>query len=743
MSFNRFKSSVISAVIVVIAGTAAPSALAGGGLQSDIVGPAGSVSFGSAVAVLPNGNIVVTDPDGPVSNVGAVYLYASDGSLINWFTGSTQDDHVGSGGITVLKNGNFVILSPHWHNAKVADAGAVTLVDGITGREGIVTEENSLVGSSQDDAVGAANSVTALANGNYVVATPTWSNGASANAGAATFGDGTAGVIGVVSVVNSLIGIQADDNIGIGGVVALPNGNYVVDSFEWNNGGIAHAGAVTWGNGITGVAGIVSSTNSLVGASVGDFVGASNIFPFPPTNPITGSAGITVLPSSNYIVVSYLWANSTISEAGAVTFADGGVGLSGAVTSTNSLVGARAQDHIGSGGVVVLSNGNYVVASPDCANVSVLKAGAVTWANGSTGLTGDVEPANSLVGTQVNDAVGGGTLIGFAPDHHITALANGDYVVTSSAWSNGVKAKVGAVTWLDGSTSHPGIVSPANSLIGTTANDQVGARGVSALPNSDYVVDSMFWNNGVATSAGAVTLLPGGHRTSATVSSANSLVGTTANDQVGGLGVAALTNGNYVVGSGRWHDAGVEVGAVTWVKPGVGPLGPVSIANSLVGSSGGDQVGAPFALSNGNFVIDSAMWSGSAGAVTWGDGTAGITGTISAANSLIGTQPTDFVGFRDSVALPGGYYVMNNAAWNNGSVAQAGAISLGRGDGSTVGPITSGNSVIGNVANAGVTLVYTYDAARRTLIVGKPTENVVTLFSYNVPNDEIFANGFE
>jgi len=46
--------------------------------QIDIPGPAGSVRFGTQVTALPNGNIVVTDPNfnlAGVANVGAVYLY--------------------------------------------------------------------------------------------------------------------------------------------------------------------------------------------------------------------------------------------------------------------------------------------------------------------------------------------------------------------------------------------------------------------------------------------------------------------------------------------------------------------------------------------------------------------------------------------------------------------------------------------------------------------------------------------
>ena len=454
MSRSKFKTSILSAAFVVLAGTAAPSALAVDGTQTDIVGPAGSVSFGAAFAVLPNGNIVVTDPDGPVSGVGAVYLYAPDGSPINWFTGSSENDHVGSGGIVVLKNGNFVVLSPQWHNEDVADAGAVTLVDGNAGRTGLVTDDNSLVGSTAGDAVGTAGSVTALSNGNYVVTTPAWSNGSVAGAGAATFGDGTMGVVGAISADNSLVGTQTDDNVGNGGAVALPNGNYVVvssalgEQFE-----VTQAGAVTLADGTLGLSGTISSDNSLVGSTNADAV---------------GSDGITILPNSDFVIVSSNWSNGAASAAGAATFADGIDGITGIISSSNSLVGTRAGDHVGHGGIEVLSNGNYVVDSPDCANVSMSQAGAVTWANGTTGLSGIVEPANSLVGTAANDHVGGGTLIGFPFVHHVVALANGNYVVISASWSNRSTTNVGAVTVIDGTKPQPGVVSAANSLIGST-----------------------------------------------------------------------------------------------------------------------------------------------------------------------------------------------------------------------------------------------------------------------------------
>ena len=83
--------------------------------------------------------------------------------------------------------------------------------------------------------------MTALTNGNYVVSSINWDNGAAADAGAATCGSGTTGVSGAVSAANSLVGSTANDNRRKYGVTALSNGNYVVDSPNWDNGAVADA----------------------------------------------------------------------------------------------------------------------------------------------------------------------------------------------------------------------------------------------------------------------------------------------------------------------------------------------------------------------------------------------------------------------------------------------------------------------------------------------------------------------
>jgi|GEM_PF-4579100 len=136
-------------IAILLACSAAWPAIQASAQPIDIPGPPGSHTFGKAVAVLPNGNFVVTDPSAQSGNmnVGRVFLYRPDGTLINFFSGSAANDFVGLGGITVLANGNFVVSSPYWSNDGVAGAGAVTWVDGSNGLSGLVSASNSLVGS--------------------------------------------------------------------------------------------------------------------------------------------------------------------------------------------------------------------------------------------------------------------------------------------------------------------------------------------------------------------------------------------------------------------------------------------------------------------------------------------------------------------------------------------------------------------------------------------------------------------
>jgi hypothetical protein len=769
----------------------------------NITGPAGSGQFGKNVTVLSNGNYVVTDPsydEGGIVNVGAVYLYnGSTHDLISTLKGSQARDSVGSRGITALNNGNFVVCSQYWDNGSISNAGAATWVNGSVGISGIVTGSNSLVGSTmggnvssggilalsngnylvispswggnQSGAVTWGNGLTGVSgiasssnslvgssgdriasypiivlnNGNYVVVSPYWNNGAAIDAGAITWGNANTGVVGEVNSSISLVGSNPYDQIGYYwdiniqyyGVTALSNGNYVVISPLWDNGTTTDAGAATLCNGTTGTTGIISSNNSLVGNNAGDMLGHYLIPPY----------GVTALSNGNYVVISQYWDNGAATDAGAVTWGNGVTGVFGVVNSSNSLVGSNIGDSVGDRGVTALSNGNYVLVSPNWDNGIVSNVGAVTWGNGTTGTVGVVSSINSLVGSSSGASVG---------HNGVTALSNGNYVVSSAFWNNGAATLAGAVTWGNGTTGTVGVVSTSNSLVGSKSGDNVGYvpyihSGVTALNNGNYVVASPSWDNGNIVNAGAATWCNGTTGTVGVVSTSNSIVGTNNSDRIGYNGIVALNNGNYIVITPVWNNgAATGVGAVTWGNGITGTIGNVSSSNSLVGSNSNDRIGGDsltsinhnvVSLSNGNYVVYSPIWDNgvitNAGAVTLGNGTTGVTGVVSNINSLVGSKANDSLGKMDVVTLSNGNYVVNNPNWDNGATVNAGAVSWGNGNSGVSGIITSCNSVLGTAVSGGSSMNAAYNNTYGYLIVGRPTENKISIF---IPSNMSMAN---
>lgn len=667
---------------------------------TEIIGPTGSVAFGVEVEVLPNGNVVICDSNfsqDALVNVGAAYLYdGATHNLISRLTGTQTGDLICSSGITVLATGNFVVRSPYWDNGSIVNAGAVTFVNGETGLSGEVSQANSLVGSHAEDRIGRSidifagftpagdhteqipvQGVVALKNGNYVVNSEYWDNGDIADAGASTWASGVSGISGVISAANSLVGTTATDRVGES-IALVGESNYVVLSPKWDAPGAFNAGAATWVNGASGIVGTISAANSLVGGESNDAVGSGRV----------------VLNNGNYVVNSR-WHLAPNLEVGAVTWGNGATGITGVVSAANSLVGVKDMDGVGR--VHALTNGNYVVVSPYWDNGSIADAGAVTWGSGTSGVKGQVSTSNSLYGTKAMDQVG---------YRDITVLANGNYVVQSPFWSNGAATAAGAATWADGDTGITGPVTTANSLYGTAADAQVGEFGHAALSNGNYVVCSPYWNNGnpSALNLGAATWGNGADGTVGAVSAANSLVGSVAEDRICGQRVTALENGNYVVGSSSWDNGAiVDAGAATWGDGAVGVTGVVSATNSLVGGNTNDLVGAAIdALANGNYVVRSQYADlgdvADVGAATWGNGTGGTIGVVSASNSLVGASAQDRVGSETVLPLANGSYVVRSRYFDHGGKANVGAITWARADGSTVGQVSISNSLIGSTA---------------------------------------------
>jgi hypothetical protein len=111
-----------------------------------LAGPPGSERFGAAVRWLPNGNLVVVDPDfdredGTV-NVGAVWIYRPDGSLLSRLTGAADSDilgnteTVGALGVQIVGGSNFVVRSSRFAN----DAGS-RLTGMVAGRNAFICSQ--------------------------------------------------------------------------------------------------------------------------------------------------------------------------------------------------------------------------------------------------------------------------------------------------------------------------------------------------------------------------------------------------------------------------------------------------------------------------------------------------------------------------------------------------------------------------------------------------------------------------
>ncbi len=602
---------------------------------------------------------------GSTSTVTASYNYVGPG---NYSEQTSSRTVVASSGANVrlLQNGNYLVVSNVWNSNR----GSVSFGRADTGTAGVVSAANSLVGASSGDSQ--SMSIVELADSHYAVVMPFADLGAT-DGGAVTWASGDSGEVGVISQARSLYGTQHSARVGSGGV--LPVGtlggdglrsNYIVLSPQWGNRSSGTStvsyGAVTWVDGSTGrpsgAAGqgaAVGAANSLVGSHAGDYVGSYHYANY--RNP--GNSN-----NSGFTVVG-LW-------------------------------DARLN-----GTVDVLANGDYVVRSPSWDGGK----GAVTWAGGDSGIAGTVSAANSLVGSVADQVVvttSTETRAGISvtdsrhelrtTGDHIglsgQALSNGNYLVVSPYWDNGR----GAIT-LVGSGSPTGAVGAGNSVVGSTGDSFTDAHRVQLDAPGDRLglARSTQWGTPTVSEASGgrstTTWLPiGPYTTSSTYqvytnyyyNPSSTFVGY--NNSVGSTVtpvVRELANGNVLVASPGWNDgAEAGVGAVTWINGSTGELadgstgGVLSADNSLVGSHAGDLLGNNLRNTSGfaavgadNFLLINTQWHGQRGAVTWGSGSAGVSGVVSAANSLVGEAENERVGSGGVTPLADGNAVVLSPFW--------------------------------------------------------------------------------
>ncbi|MFO0936976.1 MAG: FG-GAP-like repeat-containing protein [Gemmataceae bacterium] len=629
------------------------------------------------IVVLPSSDFLIFDPfwdNGSIHHAGAVVYgnrttgFSGPISSQNSLVGGTDSSFIGSGGATILPDGNFVILSPRWNDGTTEVQGAVTFGSVLSGLSGTVSAANSLVGSSKRD--GDTMSITVLEGGDYLIATPQWDRGSVVDAGAVTLVKSNSSHSGIISPTNSLVGSQTDDRVGAN-VLKLSNGNVVVSTQYWDNGSTADVGAVTLLNVSTGLVGPVTAANSLIGSSAYDGVG-NVIYP---------------LKTGNYIVHAAFWDRGAATDAGALAFCSGQFGTTGPISTANSLIGSHPNDFSASK-ITLLDNGNYVIANPFFdRSFAVPDVGAVTFGDGQNGTVGEISEANSLLGTNDSDRVG---------INGVMALAGGvGYVVCTSTWQSSPGITVGAATWGSGTTGIQGTISNANSIVGTQAGDSVGQDGVVLLKNSNYVVISSLWHGKGAVTFGVAT---GG--TAGVVSVSNSLTGSTSGDMFNGVNATVTVTsvgpfGDFIVSLPYWDNGSVvDAGAVVYERANFDVVGPVSPAQALVGSSDQDRIGTVISSAS---VVGSPHWSNGslagAGAVTVMTAN-GPFGPITAANSLVGTAANDAVGVSIT-PLSSQHVVVSSLFWDRGNVVDSGAVTWMDVANPIVGPVTDKNSLVG------------------------------------------------
>ena len=421
---------------------------------------------------------------------------------------------------------------------------------------------------------------------------------------------------------------------------------------------------MTWGNGSTGISGTVSAANSLVGTTE------------PPSNVSYVGIGVTTLSNGNYVVDSPGW-----NGVGAATWGNGSTGISGTISSANSLVGINPFDLTGNyGSVTPLSNGNYVVSS----------GRGATWANGTSGQTLDglntITPQNTVLGVgysggapQVNDdpaeqsflAAGINRVTVGLPDPNLFNYARSQaqsVTVTPQFLTNTLNSGTAVVLQASNDIT-------VNDPITVTAGGNGGALTLQAGR-------SIVLNANITTDNGALTLIANDELANGVVDDERdpgnaviSMAAGTALDTGSGTLTAELSDGAGLTNA--------DSGAITLQSV---TAGLVSVVNS--GTSAGSDVNlGPVTTSGEQSYADP-------------NGTTHVTGNLTAGDSLI--QFSDAVVVSDGVTVDAGVSTVNFASTGTQTLQSGNGTSFDNVNHTGTGTLqlTSGLTVTGSFTNS-------------------------------------------
>ncbi len=410
-----------------------------------------------------------------------------------------------------------------------------------------------------------------------------------------------------------------------------------------NNSGIIRASGMTERNGsIVIEGGTVINTGTLTATEIDSKV--NNLFDAGTWNASSSSLGGHIQIDATGQIVQTATSRMTTdgTEGGQIHFnagealylsgalsANGSIGDGGQITLTapqTILTGTRIESNGRRGGGTVLIGGEWQGKGINLANAatatmtrsSKITANAVDSGNGGTVVLWS-ENSTTFAGTieakgGLNSGNGGQVEV----SGHNSLTFSGEVVTLAPHGENGLLLLDPRNITIDASAAIPLFTLIPLPDINPAAGDQHGSGTILELSNGNIIVASPL-DDFVATDAGAVRL----YKPDGTLLSM--LCGSSANDLVGETVTALTANNSAVTSTRNWSNAGqADAGAVTWIDGSTGVSGFVSETNSLVGSAAHDgDASSVIALANNNFVVSAPNWDNGnmvdAGAVTWGN----------------------------------------------------------------------------------------------------------------------------
>lgn len=486
----------------------------GAQIGSTISGDNASDYFGLNVKALSNGNFVIIsirDSVNGINSAGSITLVngttgAQIGSVLH---GDNADDRMGLSGVFELTNGNFVVASAFDDIAGKTNAGSVTLVNGTTGS----VIGSPIVGDRNFDNIGHSG-IYPMDNGNYAIASQyddvaTPSGSFKSNAGTVILVNGTTGA----QIGTTIEGEAANERLGRLGVIPLANNEFMVNSEKHTINGSSLTGSVGFYNADTGaqigptysgstdneylgnstqpiqlsngnIVIVSDRANSASNNNVGRFWlinGATkaeiSTFSIDQAELYLGRQGVFDLKNGNFAVVSSAHNNNGLANVGSVMIFNGTTGAQ--VGST--IFGDNADDYLGTEGLTVLDNGNFVIASAFDDINGAINAGSVMLIDGATG----TQIGTSITGSNTNDNLSNNGVF--------KLNGSNNYVVASSEVDvNGV-SNAGSVILVNGDTG-----VKINIDTGNDTNDAYGRKGdyetlgVIPLANGNYLINATF-----------------------------------------------------------------------------------------------------------------------------------------------------------------------------------------------------------------------------------------------------------